>query len=107
MTYTIRKSGAKRHCLYGACSKTHRTTCRRYLQQIFGEAAGRFEDQQLIEGDGTTEPQGLRTVATDGPVTASNASAVVIAGRCPRLVLRRLPVAVQGYRGMVHDLLVL
>ena len=31
------------------------------IQMVFNEARGRWEDQQTIEGDGTTEPQGLRT----------------------------------------------
>ena len=42
------------------------------LSQIMGEAAGRYEDQQIIEGDGTTEPEGLRTSATDGSDSAAN-----------------------------------
>jgi HK97 family phage major capsid protein len=29
--------------------------------QIFNEARGRFEDQKIIAGDGTNEPEGLRT----------------------------------------------
>jgi HK97 family phage major capsid protein len=48
------------------------------LSQIFGEAQGRYEDTQLIGGDGTTEAEGIRTSATDGTVSAS-ASAVAIA----------------------------
>ena len=42
------------------------------LSQIMGEAAGRYEDQQIIEGDGSTEPEGLRTSATDGSDSAAN-----------------------------------
>lgn len=48
------------------------------LAQIFQEAKGRFEDQQIIEGDGTTEPEGLRTASiTD--VTTAGATAVTAA----------------------------
>ena len=32
------------------------------LSQIFSEAFGRYEDEQIINGDGTTEIQGLRAV---------------------------------------------
>ena len=48
------------------------------LSQIFGEAQGRFEDTQLIGGDGTSEAEGIRTSATDGTVSDS-ATAVAIA----------------------------
>ena len=48
------------------------------LSQIFGEAQGRYEDTQLIGGDGTGEAEGIRTSATDGTVSAS-ATAVAIA----------------------------
>ena len=48
------------------------------LSQIFGEAQGRYEDQQLIEGDGSGEAEGLRTSATDGTDT-DGTSAVTIA----------------------------
>ena len=36
------------------------------LSQIFSEAFGRYEDEQIINGDGTSEIQGLRAVVTDG-----------------------------------------
>jgi len=42
------------------------------LSQIMGEAAGRYEDQQIIEGDGSTEPEGIRTSGTDGSDSAAN-----------------------------------
>ena len=42
------------------------------LSQIFGEAQGRYEDTQLIGGDGTTEAEGIRTSATDGTDSAAN-----------------------------------
>lgn len=48
------------------------------LSQIFNEARGRFEDQQIIEGDGTTEPEGLRTASITDVVTAG-ATALVAA----------------------------
>ena len=76
VAYTIRKSGGK-VTVSTELLEDAQNNLPALLQQIFGEAAGRYEDQQLIEGDGTTEPEGLRTSATDGPVTASN-SAVVI-----------------------------
>jgi HK97 family phage major capsid protein len=31
------------------------------INQLYSESLGRYEDQQAIEGDGTTEPQGIRT----------------------------------------------
>ena len=42
------------------------------LSQIMGEAAARYEDQQIIEGDGSTEPEGIRTSGTDGSDSAAN-----------------------------------
>ena len=48
------------------------------LTQVFNEAAGRYEDEQAIAGDGTSEPEGLRTASiTD--VTMASATAVVAA----------------------------
>lgn len=50
------------------------------LSQIFNEARGRWEDQQIIEGDGTTEPEGLRTTLAAGQTyTLANATSVVAA----------------------------
>jgi len=46
------------------------------LSQVFNEAAGRYEDEQVIGGDGTTEPQGLRTAAV-ADVTAASATSIV------------------------------
>jgi HK97 family phage major capsid protein len=48
------------------------------LNQVFAEAAGRYEDEQVIGGDGTTEPEGLRTAAVSDVLLAS-ATAVVAA----------------------------
>jgi HK97 family phage major capsid protein len=48
------------------------------LNQVFNEAAGRYEDEQVIAGDGTTEPQGLRTASITDVLMAS-ATAVVAA----------------------------
>lgn len=48
------------------------------LYQIFNEARGRFEDQQVIEGDGTTEPEGLRTASITDVVTANATSLVAV-----------------------------
>lgn len=39
------------------------------LGQLYGEAVGRYEDQQGIEGDGTTEPLGLRATAAYGTIS--------------------------------------
>ena len=47
------------------------------LSQIFSEAFGRYEDEQIINGDGTTEIQGLRAVVTDG-TDSDGTSAVTI-----------------------------
>lgn len=35
------------------------------LTQLFNEAKGRWEDEQIIGGDGTTEPEGIRTDGTN------------------------------------------
>ena len=75
VAYTIRKSGGK-VTVSTELLEDSQNNLPALLQQIFGEAAGRWEDQQLIEGDGTSEPQGLRTVATDGPDTASSTAVV-------------------------------
>jgi HK97 family phage major capsid protein len=41
-----------------------------FLGGLFNRAKGRYEDQQAVEGDGTTEPLGLRTTgATQGDVS--------------------------------------
>lgn len=48
------------------------------LAQVFNEAKGRYEDEQIIAGDGTTEPEGLRTASITDVLMAS-ATAVVAA----------------------------
>lgn len=50
------------------------------ISQIFGEARGRYEDQKIIAGDGTTEPEGLRTAlgASQESIFA-NATSIVAA----------------------------
>lgn len=42
------------------------------LSQIFSEAFGRYEDEQMISGDGSSEIQGIRAVVTDGTDSAAN-----------------------------------
>ena len=48
------------------------------LTQLFNEAKGRWEDEQIIGGDGTTEPEGIRTNGVTD-VTMANATSLVIA----------------------------
>ena len=48
------------------------------LTQVFNEAAGRYEDEQAIAGDGSSEPEGLRTASITDVLMAS-ATAVVAA----------------------------
>lgn len=58
--FTIRKSGTNNRLSVELLSDTA-VNIPALLGQIYGEEAGRYEDQQAIEGDGTTEPGGLRT----------------------------------------------
>ena len=71
VSFTVRKSGGTVK-VSGELLEDSQANLPALLAQIAGEASGRYEDQQIIEGDGTTEPEGLRTTATDGPVTAAN-----------------------------------
>lgn len=48
------------------------------LSQVFNEAKGQYEDEQIIGGDGTTEHEGLRTASITDVLMAS-ATAVVAA----------------------------
>ena len=41
------------------------------LAQVFNEARGRYEDEQIIAGDGTAEPEGLRVASVTDVVMAS------------------------------------
>ncbi len=47
------------------------------LQQIFGEAKGRYEDQKIINGSGTGEPQGLRVAIAADAVNFTNTTSVI------------------------------
>ena len=71
VSFTVRKSGGTVK-VSAELLEDSQANIPALLAQIAGEASGRYEDQQIIEGDGTTEPEGLRTTATDGPVTAAN-----------------------------------
>ncbi len=77
VSFTVRKSGGTVKVSAELLEDTQ-ANLPALLAQIASESAGRYEDQQIIEGDGTTEPEGLRTAATDGPVTAAN-NAVTVA----------------------------
>jgi len=77
VSFTVRKSGGTVK-VSAELLEDSQANIPALLSQIAGEASGRYEDQQIIEGDGTTEAEGLRTTATDGPDTASN-SAVTVA----------------------------
>jgi len=77
VTFTIRKAGGTVK-VSSELLEDAAVNLPALLSQIFGEAQGRYEDQQLIEGDGSGEAEGLRTSATDGTDTDST-SAVSIA----------------------------
>ena len=77
VTFTIRKAGGTVK-VSNELLEDSAVNLPALLSQIFGEAQGRYEDQQLIEGDGSGEAEGLRTSATDGTDTDST-SAVSIA----------------------------
>ncbi len=77
VSFTIRKSGGTVK-VSAELLEDSMSNIPALLSQIAGEASGRYEDEQIIGGDGTTEAEGLRTSATDGPDTAS-ATAVTVA----------------------------
>ena len=77
VSFTVRKSGGTVK-VSAELLEDSQANIPALLAQIAGEASGRYEDQQIIEGDGTTEAEGLRTTATDGPDTANN-NAVTVA----------------------------
>jgi len=77
VSFTVRKSGGTVK-VSAELLEDAQANLPALLAQIASEAAGRYEDQQIIEGDGTTEPEGIRTSATDGPATAAN-NAVTVA----------------------------
>lgn len=77
VSFTVRKSGGTVK-VSSELLEDAQANLPALLAQIASEAAGRYEDQQIIEGDGTTEPEGIRTSATDGPDTAAN-NAVTVA----------------------------
>lgn len=66
--FTIRKSGVNFR-LSEELLTDEATGLEAFLNQIVLESSGRYEDQQGIEGDGTTEPLGLRTAASHGTIT--------------------------------------
>ena len=77
VSFTVRKSGGSVK-VSAELLEDSQANLPALISQIAGEASGRYEDQQIIEGDGTTEAEGLRTTATDGPDTANN-NAVTVA----------------------------
>jgi HK97 family phage major capsid protein len=77
VSFTVRKSGGSVK-VSAELLEDSQANLPALLSQIASEASGRYEDQQIIEGDGTTEAEGIRTTATDGPDTATN-SAVTVA----------------------------
>lgn len=58
--FTIRKSGANNRLSMELLADSA-VNIPALLGTLYGEAKGRYEDQQGIEGDGSTEPGGLRT----------------------------------------------
>lgn len=77
VAFTIRKSGANLK-LSEELLADSAVNLPAFIGQIVDEESGEYEDQQGIEGDGTTEPLGLRTtgVATiQGAIAAQNVTA--------------------------------
>jgi len=60
--FTIRKSGANNRLSMELLADSA-VNIPALLGTLYAESKGRYEDQQSIEGDGTTEPLGLRTTA--------------------------------------------
>ena len=73
VSFSIDKSGGKvnisRELLADAM-----TDIPALIQQVFNEAKGRWEDQQIIEGDGNNEPQGLRSTSITASESAASAT---------------------------------
>lgn len=68
VTFTIRKTGANM-LLSEELLADSAVNLPAYIGRIVDETSGRYEDQQAIEGDGSTEPLGLRTTgATQGNI---------------------------------------
>lgn len=65
VAFTIRKSGANNRLSMELLADSA-VNIPALLGVLYGEAKGRYEDQQGIEGDGTTEPLGLRTTGPAG-----------------------------------------
>jgi HK97 family phage major capsid protein len=61
--FTIRKSGVNNR-LSTELLADSAVNIPALLGVLYGEARGRYEDQQAVEGDGTTEPLGLRTTGS-------------------------------------------
>jgi len=61
--FTIRKNGANNR-LSMELLQDSAVNIPSLLGTLYGEASGRYEDTQAIEGDGTTEPLGLRVTGT-------------------------------------------
>lgn len=67
VTFTIRKSGIN-FKLSEEFLADEASDVLGFIGNVVDEESGRYEDQQGIEGDGTTEPLGLRTTAAHGTV---------------------------------------
>lgn len=70
--FTIRKSGANNRLSVELLADSA-VALPALLGVLYSESKGRYEDQQAIEGDGTTEPLGLRSTgggATQGAISA-------------------------------------
>lgn len=73
--FTIRKSGANTLASIELLADSA-SNIPAFLGQIADESSGGYEDQQGVEGDGTTEPLGLRTAgAVQGTISDQNVTA--------------------------------
>lgn len=75
VAFTIRKSGANIKVSEELLSDSA-VNIPQFIGQIVDETSGVYEDQQGIEGDGSTEPLGLRTTgAAQGNISDQNVTA--------------------------------
>lgn len=75
VSFTIRKSGANQK-LSEELLADSAVNLPAFLGRIATESSGRYEDQQSIEGDGSTEPLGFRTTgAAQGNISDQNVTA--------------------------------
>lgn len=71
VSFTIRKAGGTVK-VSNELLEDAQTNLPALLAQIFSEARGAWEDEQIIGGDGSTEPEGLRTASITDVLAAGD-----------------------------------